>query len=790
MAVETKKEPKKEPKKKTTGAVQTRTSLREEAEKQIAHAEKSAPEPDQQSAESLIHELQVHQIELEMQAEELRRAHLSLEESRDQYLDLYDFAPLGYLTLNENTLISQANLSAAALLGVDRSRLVHTPFRSWIVFEDLDIWDQYFSNLQKSEKKLTTTLMLKRGEKTTFPARLESIRTQESNGKVSIRVAVSDIMDIRLAERARRESEHLLKTVIELLPVGVMILNSKGEVIAINPEAERIWGRIRAVGTHQLLGYRCWRLEDGARIEAKDLAGSRAVKSGETTLEEQIEIESTTGVHKVVLNSALPIMRSDRSISGAVVVTQDITEGKAAEEQIRWLASFPELNPDPVIELDHEGNVMFANAASRTILKALDLPDDPALFIPEDKEEILRLLKDGSAPQIYREIILGSEIFAESITLDITLQVVRIYARNITEQKEAEQELKESEQFNRSLVENLPDFVVVCGPDLKVVYVNPAAGLRLGLDAHTLAGTPVLAYIPEEYHEKVTKKIAALFAGETFSPHEIAILTGDGSRVSVITRGTPIHYHGKPAILLLLTDITERKLLEDALKKQDAKLSRLSLALQAANRKHTLLSSITRHDINNHLTVVLGYLAMLSEDEPGASREVIKKITESSEHISDLIQFTKTYGEIGAIDPLFFNVRTLVEMAMNEISRPVRFENELPGGLAIFADPLIVGVFSNLVNNAIRHGKKTTTLRFSGSEQGENYVITCQDDGIGIPADQKEKIFTSGYGQNSSLGLFLAHEILAVTGIQIKETGEPGNGARFEITVPNGMWQI
>ncbi|MDO9549918.1 MAG: PAS domain-containing sensor histidine kinase [Methanoregula sp.] len=784
-------EPKKKPEKRKTGTVQPRHTLRDDAEKQLAHAKKGAPDLNVQTAEALIHELQVHQIELEMQAEELRRAQLALEESRDQYLDLYDFAPLGYLTLTDNALISQANLSAATLLGIDRNRLIHARFRTWIVFEDLDIWDRYFMNLLKSEKKFSATLMLKRGEKTTFPARLESIRTKDSNGRVSIRVAVSDIMDIRHAERARRESEHLLKMVIELLPVGVMILNSKGEVIVINPEAERIWGRIRAVGTGHFSGFRCWRLEDGVRIESPDLAGARAIKNGETTLEEQIEIESTSGIHKIVLNSALPIKRSDQSISGAVVVTQDITEGKAAEEQIRWLASFPELNPDPVIELDREGTIMFANPATRTILKTLDLPDDPALFIPEDKEEILRLLEAGSAHQIYREIILGSEIFAESIALDAVLQVVRIYARNITEHKEAELELKESEEFNRSLVENLPDFVVVCGPDLKVLYVNPAAGRRLGLDARKLAGTPVLAYIPEEYHEKVTKKIAVIFNGGIFSPHEIAILTGDGSRISVIVRGTPIQYYGTPAILLLLTDITDRKLLEDTLKKESAKLSLLSHALQAANKKHNLLSSITRHDIKNHLTVVLGYLAMLSEDEPEeASREVIQKVTQASRNISDMIQFTKIYREIGINDPLFLDVRTLVETAMQGIPGSVRFNNELPEGMTVLADPLIAGVFSTLADNAIRHGKTTTTLRFSGLEQDENYVITCQDDGIGIPADHKEKIFESGYGQNTSLGLFLAREILAVTGIQIRETGEPGNGARFEITVPKGMWQI
>ena len=307
-------------KKKKSGTARSGRSLRDNAEEQLAHVKKRSSHIKAQTAEELIHELQVHQIELEMQAEELRRAHLALEESRDKYLDLYDFAPLGYLTLTDKALISQANISAAALLGVDRSKLKHARFRTWIVIEDLEIWDRYFVNLTQSDKKHSVTLMLKRGDKATFPARLESIRLAGNSDNPSIRVAISDISDIRQSERARRDSEHLLKAVIELLPVGVLILNEKEGIIAINPEAEQIWGGLRSVGTGQSAEYKCWRLEDGTRIEAHNWAGARAIRKGETTLEEQIEIECSGGIHKVVLNSALPIRRSDNSISGACLL--------------------------------------------------------------------------------------------------------------------------------------------------------------------------------------------------------------------------------------------------------------------------------------------------------------------------------------------------------------------------------------------------------------------------------------------------------------------------------------
>jgi signal transduction histidine kinase len=155
-----------------------------------------------------------------------------------------------------------------------------------------------------------------------------------------------------------------------------------------------------------------------------------------------------------------------------------------------------------------------------------------------------------------------------------------------------------------------------------------------------------------------------------------------------------------------------------------------------------------------------------------------------------MIMFTKTYDSIGVDAPAWHDIRSLVRTATKDVSPgKVTIDNDLPAGTEIFTDPLIVKVFFNLMDNAVRYGEKITTLRFSGMEQGGDYVIIGEDDGVGIPADQKEKIFERGYGKNTGLGLFLAREILAITDIIIRETGEPGKGARFEIIVPKGMWR-
>jgi PAS domain S-box-containing protein len=186
-------------------------SMRDYAEEQLARTPQHSPDLKAQTTEELIHELQVHQIELETQAEELRRVQLALEESRDKYLDLYDFAPIGYLTLSDRALIVEANLNGAKLLGVERGILANARFRQFIAPEYLDPWDRYFVNVLNQGEKQSCTISLKRADGTLFHALLESIRTDDhSYGTPTVRVAISDITNITQAEMALQVSNKKL----------------------------------------------------------------------------------------------------------------------------------------------------------------------------------------------------------------------------------------------------------------------------------------------------------------------------------------------------------------------------------------------------------------------------------------------------------------------------------------------------------------------------------------------------------------------------------------------------
>jgi len=350
----------------------------------------------------------------------------------------------------------------------------------------------------------------------------------------------------------------------------------------------------------------------------------------------------------------------------------------------------------------------------------------------------------------------------------------------------------EHKPFDRSRVENLADYVVVYGQGGMILYTNSALVRALGYTAEQMTGTDLLAYVAEELRDTMSDSMSARQQKGEIPIYETEFVTSDGLRRSVIVKGTQVMFHDRPATLLLLMDITRRKALEDQLTARATELALISAAYQQANRKLTLLSSITRHDINNQLTVIIGYLEILERRLPGPSeKEFLQFMATAAHRIVAMIQFTREYEEIGVLAPAWQDCRTLVNTAAHQAPLgQIRVQNELDGGCEVFADPLIVKVFYNLMDNAVRYGGKITTVRFSVQASGHNLVLVCEDDGVGIVAAEKERIFERDFGKNTGLGLFLSREILSITGITIVETGEPGTGARFEITVPKGMYRF
>ncbi len=186
-------------------------------------------------ARSLIHELQVHQIELEMQNEELRRAQRELEESRNRFSDLYDFAPVGYFTFDKNGFIIEVNLTAANKLGVERSFLIKKPFSLFISPGSKDVFYLHLRHVFRTGVRQTCELKLVDKKGVQFDIQLESLSVQDGEGNSShCRAAISDITERKRTEEAIQNALAYAESIIDTIREPLVILDSHQRVKKVN----------------------------------------------------------------------------------------------------------------------------------------------------------------------------------------------------------------------------------------------------------------------------------------------------------------------------------------------------------------------------------------------------------------------------------------------------------------------------------------------------------------------------------------------------------------------------
>ena len=415
-------------------------------------------------------------------------------------------------------------------------------------------------------------------------------------------------------------------------------------------------------------------------------------------------------------------------------------------------------------------------------------PDDVARLFPESRD-LRELNIRGYAGTALRNAggqVIGILCILSRAPLNLPpsareiLEIVAAKAAAEIGRMNALGALSESEEKFRALVEHSLDGILILDPAGTILFANPVASrfVHAGDPAGLIGKRSVMEFVAPASQEDAIRDFENVTRGMDGYVARYRIATVDGEERWVESLGKAIVFNGAPSILISLRDVTERQRAEDA--------------LHQANKKLNLLSGITRHDINNQLQILSGYVALLCEKNPDPSlADQLSRIATASSRISSMIQFTKEYEEVGMNLPVWQDLRPLVNGAGRSASLGgVVLKNEIPEKTEVFADPLITKVFFNLIDNALRHGGKTTTIRFASEIHNGNCIVVCEDDGDGVAADLKERIFGRGFGKNTGFGLSLSREVLDITGITIRETGEAGRGARFEITVPKGQFRV
>ncbi|ACB35724.1 diguanylate cyclase/phosphodiesterase with PAS/PAC sensor(s) [Leptothrix cholodnii SP-6] len=288
-------------------------------------------------AEAMAHELQVHRIELEMQNDELRRAQIALETARDRYIDLYDFAPVGYFTLDTNGLITEANLTGADLLGEARAKLVGRRFERYIAPVDRDRWHRHALSLSRRGEPGRIELLVQGAGGRSIHAQLDGLMARANHDAPLLRIALTDI-----SERKHAESELRLAATAFEAQEGMMITDAHGVIERVNKAFTQMTGYSAA----EAIGQTARLLHSGRHDPAFYAAMWDSLQRTGTWQGEVWNRRKCGEVYAEWL-TITAVQDEHRTVTRYVGTMLDISQRKAREEEIAQLAFYDPLTGLP-----------------------------------------------------------------------------------------------------------------------------------------------------------------------------------------------------------------------------------------------------------------------------------------------------------------------------------------------------------------------------------------------------------------------------------------------------------
>lgn len=268
------------------------------------------------------------------------------------------------------------------------------------------------------------------------------------------------------------------------------------------------------------------------------------------------------------IRAALPYRASDNRIEGVVITYSDITELKRAEENTRHLASFPQLNPNPVLEVDSSGKVTFFNPAAEKILERQGMDNrDVNVFLPSDLNDMLRNWERKNELSLYREVTLKDRTFGESIYLSPQFNVLRIYAYDITEIKKTE----EIQGRLAAIVESAEDAIISKDMNGIIQTWNVGAENIFGYAAVEVIGRNISLLVPPGHTDEVPEILKRISRGEHIEHFETVRLRKDGTIIPVSVTYSPIKDAAGKVVGLskIAHDISGQKRAEEALQQSE-----------------------------------------------------------------------------------------------------------------------------------------------------------------------------------------------------------------------------
>ncbi len=592
-------------------------TLRERAEEKLRTTQKDVAKMTTADVQRLVHELQVHQIELELQNQELRETQVELARTRDRYSDLYEFAPVGYLSLDDKSVIHEANLTAANLLARERPSLIGHHLSDFVARESQNAlylrWHEALESIIRTQCEVRITRL----DGSAFDAQLDIVvcGTNPGNSGVSqieeVRVTLSDISQRKAAEAelqrlnetleqrvAERTSEvQLLAEAISHLGEGVLITEDELEwpgpkVVFVNEAMCRITG----YSAEELIG-ETPRILQGERTNRGTMDWLKSeLAAGRSCMIEAINYRKDGTSYDVEL-LVTPLINEEGQRTNFVAIHRDISERKRMEEALREsekrFRQAVDLYPGIFVIYDPQRRYQFVN---RRGLEMMERPlgqligkRDEDLWPHELYNTYLPLLEQALAIKSHQTAELTFPSPTEDLTIVVhyvprvndrgeILEVIAV-TEDVTERKKTEESLRRTLEFNESLVNTAQTIVLVIDTEGRIVQFNPYLEELTGWRLEELRGKDWFeTLLPGCDREETRRLFGQALSGKRTRGNVNPIITKEGQHRDIEWYDAPLHSAQGELIGLLCTgqDITERRKAEEGLRRREREFHTLA----------------------------------------------------------------------------------------------------------------------------------------------------------------------------------------------------------------------
>ena len=791
-------------------------------------------------ANKLIHELRVHQIELEMQNDELRRAQAILEESRSRYSDLYDFAPIGYLTLDELGIIREANLTASRQLDTERSQLIGRHFASVLGMVDREAFLRHLKLVLKDQGPQTCELRMQRKDGEEFFIFLESVFHQDAEGRSLCRTAFTDITERRQAETALKESEARYRSLFTHNHAVMLLLDpATGDIVDANPAAGAYYGCTHA----ELMARNITDINLLPRDQVlQEMQRAMSLQCRQFFFQHRL----TGGDVRHVEVYSGPVCLQGRDLLYSII--HDITARRQAEEALRRKQEELQIILDSVPALifykDKENRFIRTNKA---LAEAMGLPpgemDGKSMFdlYPSQAEEYYKadqeVISSGNpkrniveplettkgvrwvrTDKIPRRDDQGNIVGVIGFAVDITerkraeeaLQRAhddleeRVKERTedlrhtveqleweIDERRQSEEALAQQMTLVRDLYNNAPCGYHSLDPEGAFVQMNDTELAWLGYAREEVLGRMKFSDIITADGLKVHQQAFPEFKKRGWVRDlEYELIRKDGTVMPVSLSATAIRDEAGHFLMSRSTvfDITERQRAEEAIKQSELRLRQLTSQLLTAQEEERHRISLALHDdLGQSLMVLKMQLRGVEKalpSEPGAAK-ARDECSVALNYLGTIIQNIRRISQnlrpaILENFGLASGLKSLVDEFCLRQELRCSFElDDIRQSFSTETEIVIYRIFQETLTNIGKHAQ-ATQVEIAVKKRQDHVHLSINDNGAGF--DVKEALAITA--DTRGMGLGSIEERVRMLGGTLQLWSEVGKGTRISFNVP------